>query len=168
MEEARFWELLERARAVAGGGRDEEALTELADRLTDLLEALPPEQILGFQGTWDRLRIDAFRWDLWGAAWVLMDGCDDECFEFFRNWLIAQGEETYRIALTEQDGLASLPYLTDDAQDDEVAYAAADAYEELLGEELPAGEPDPPTAVGEPFDEKTVKRQYPRLAARFG
>ncbi|WP_449342020.1 DUF4240 domain-containing protein [Streptomyces aurantiogriseus] len=41
------------------------------------------------RGRYDR----AYTWDLWGAAWVLLDGASDDAFDFFRCWLIGQGRE---------------------------------------------------------------------------
>lgn len=43
---------------------------------------------------------------LWDAATVMKNGCRDECFLYFRAWLIAQGKETYLEALRDPDSLA--------------------------------------------------------------
>ena len=36
---------------------------------------------------------------LWAAAYILMDGCSDDTFDYFRGWLIAQGKETFEKVL---------------------------------------------------------------------
>jgi hypothetical protein len=60
----RFWELVEAA-AVA----DDVDCEAQADRLTAMLEQLPPEEIVSFdQHFWLRLA-EAYRWDLWGLAY---------------------------------------------------------------------------------------------------
>jgi len=62
-----------------------------AGRLTAMLEQLAPEGIVSFdEHFWLRLA-EAYRWDLWGLAYQLNGGCSDDCFVYFRCWLLAAG-----------------------------------------------------------------------------
>jgi hypothetical protein len=170
VDENRFWEYVSRAHAAAGGRRDDEALDAQAEHLAAALTGQPPNELLDFQSLWDRFHAAAYRWDLWGAAYVINGGCSDDGFHYFRNWLIAQGRDVYTAALADPESLADLPGVEPDrAEDEAVAYAAADVYEELTGEEMPesAVEHAPEPAGDDDWDEDTVDEHFPRLAARF-
>src|SRR5690606_24866072 len=100
----------------------------------------------------------AYRWDLWGAAWVLLDGASDDAFDFFRCWLIGQGREVFEGALHDPDALADL--LDDDFDEEvdgdgeELGYAADEAYEQLTGTIAPdlGLPPGPAEPEGTPLD----------------
>jgi Protein of unknown function (DUF4240) len=84
MDEPAFWQLMADTRSAAGNdtGRQSELLEER-------LRQLPPRQIVDFQRTRRRLDEQAYTWDLWGAAYVIEDGCSDDCFRDFRAYLIS-------------------------------------------------------------------------------
>ena len=52
---------------------------------------------------------------MWGAAYVIEDGCSDDCFRDFRNYVISLGRASYSAALRNPDSLAAV------AQDEEPA-----------------------------------------------
>lgn len=90
MDETEFWELIDSTRQAAGGDPEEQA-----DLLVERLLALDPERVLDFARHFEARYNRAYRWDLWGAAWLLLDGCSDDAFDFFRCWLIGQGREVF-------------------------------------------------------------------------
>src|SRR5687767_14484267 len=71
---------------------------------------------------------------LWGAAFVIMGGCSDDGFEYFRGWLISRGEDVYTQVLENPEYLAE--YFTEDIlredllapQLEEMLYVASHAY----------------------------------------
>ena len=79
MDEASFWRLIVDTRAAAGNdtGRQSELLEERLSRL-------PAKQIAEFQRIRHGLDQQAYTWDVWGAAYVIEDGCSDDCFRDFR------------------------------------------------------------------------------------
>lgn len=161
MDAAQFWQLIEYSRENSGGDLDEQA----AD-LTDLLSELPPDQILAFDRTFHRLLNDAYRWDLWAAAFIINGGCSDDSFEYFRCWLIAQGERVYREALADPESL--IGRAEPDAEAESMLYAAGDAYEVETGRKLTEMHaPQPEQPAGEPWEENQLKTMYPRLWAAF-
>src|SRR4051812_6372068 len=122
VDAATFWQLIKDSRENAGGD-----LAEQADELTDLLSDLPPGEILGFDRYFRDLLAAAYRWDLWAAAAIINGGCSDDGFEYFRAWLIAQGERVYREVLADPETLVNR--VVPDATDAEsMLYAAGDAY----------------------------------------
>ena len=85
-------------------GRD---LGWMADWLEGQMRGMQPEQILKFYAILCGYQEAANKYGLWTAAELLkQNGCSDERFLYFRNWLIAQGKEVYLAALKDPDSLA--------------------------------------------------------------
>ncbi|WP_129843843.1 DUF4240 domain-containing protein [Streptomyces sp. RFCAC02] len=176
MYESDFWELVDSTRAAADGAPDAHA-----DLLVERLCDLDPETVTDFARHVESRLGRAYRWDLWGAAQVVVgagDGppVDDETFENVRCLLIAGGRDVFEGALQDPDALARLlppgfdPAVAADAE--EFGFAAYDAYERLTGDELPdLGLPEPPGApegVRPDLDDPAaLAAAYPALWARF-
>lgn len=160
MDRNQFWTLVEAADATSEEG---------CERLTGRLSTLSPEDIEGFARTLEELRAAAYRWDLWGAAYVANGGCSDDGFEYFRAWLVTQGRAVYEAASQDPDAIAA-HVIPDDCECESLLYVAHEAYERRTGRSLPAQEvlePDRPT--GEPWnfdDAEEMRRRYPRLCRR--
>ncbi|WP_199826355.1 DUF4240 domain-containing protein [Streptomyces sp. SBT349] len=171
MDETDFWDIIDSTRREAGGDPDVHA-----DALVERLAGLDPEAVTDFARHFEARFARAGRWDLWGAAWVLLGSAGDDTFENFRCWLIGQGRGLFEGALADPDALAGLlpgdfdPRTEGEAE--ELGYAAYDAYEQLTGEQLPGlGMPQPqPEPEGERpdfEDDAALAAAYPRLWARF-
>jgi hypothetical protein len=161
MDAATFWQLIEDSRENAGGDVDEQA-----SELTDLLADLPPDEIVAFDRYFRELLAAAYRWDLWGAAYIINGGCSDDGFEYFRAWLIAQGERVYREALDDPESLVDRA--EPDAIDAEsMLYAAADAYKVETGRELPTPAAGPSEPAGDRWTEDDLPARFPKLWAAF-
>jgi Protein of unknown function (DUF4240) len=101
MNRAAFWGLIESARAEADN--DTERQSEL---LEERLSELPPRQIVRFQQIRRQMDERAYTWDIWGTAFVIDDGCSDDCFRDFRAYLISLGPRAFAAALRNPDSLA--------------------------------------------------------------
>lgn len=75
------------------------------------------EDILDFQFLFQELMNASYQSRLWGAAYILMGGCSDDAFDYFRGWLIGQGEEIYNKVVKDPEFLAE--YINEDNLDDE-------------------------------------------------
>ncbi|HEY6815918.1 MAG TPA: DUF4240 domain-containing protein [Croceibacterium sp.] len=166
----RFWKIIERTRSPDGD--QERQMAALAAELS----AMPPDEIEAFGAVFDRLLIESYSWDLWGAAHVIMGGASDDSFDYFRVWLISRGRSVFEAARANPDELAALiPAGFDEAAEFELlAYVAADAWAEKTGDDptnmpRPAYPTYPDEPMGEPFDESSgdLAERYPRLWARF-
>ncbi|MDT0322826.1 DUF4240 domain-containing protein [Streptomyces millisiae] len=170
MDETDFWEIIDSTRESAGG--DPEAH---ADLLVDRLAELDPEAVTDFARHFESRFGRAYRWDVWGAAWVLLGDAGDAAFENFRCWLISRGRQVFEGTLHEPDALAELlgpegfdRHTDGDAED--VGFAAYDAYDRLTGTELPdlglPEQPRDPEGVPVDFaDTEAMAAAYPRLWA---
>jgi hypothetical protein len=163
-----FWAMIEAARKA--GKNDQEAMCEA---LAEALGELEAKEIAGFDTVLRELRNAAYRWDLWGAAYLMAGGCSDDGFEYFRNWLIATGKKTYEAALADPDSLASVPMgLSDDGicEFESLWYVAPDVYEQVAGKAIPRNVKQPKEPAGAEFDfedEGEMRRRYPKLARKF-
>jgi hypothetical protein len=163
MDAAAFWQLIEESRENAGGDLDEQA----AD-LTDLLSELPADEIVAFDRMFRQYLNDAYRWDLWGAAYIINGGCSDDGFEYFRCWLIAEGERVYLEALADPESLVGRAEPDGQNEAESMQYAAADAYEVETGRKLTDLHIVPPSEpAGEPWEEDDLEARFPRLWAAF-
>ena len=161
MDTSTFWGLIDTARDTAHGDVERQA-----EVLTELLEGLPPDEIVGFDRIFREQLAAAYRWDLWAAAYIINGGCSDDAFEYFRCWLIAQGEQVFRDALADTETLVDRA--EPDAEGESMLYAATEAYESVTGTTLSEPIVHPSEPSGEPWEEDDLEDLLPKLWARFG
>ncbi|HCA85537.1 MAG TPA: polymerase [Streptomyces sp.] len=171
MDETEFWAIVDSSREAAEGDPEEQA-----DALVDRLVLLDPDSVVDFARHFESRLGRSYRWDLWGAARLLLGSASDDAFDNFRCWLIGQGRHVFEGALHEPDDLAELlddfdEELDGDAED--LGYAAYEAYEQLTGMELPDLElpEQPEEPAGTPVgldDPKALAERFPELTDRFG
>jgi hypothetical protein len=164
LDQMQFWKLIEETKAGVGGD-----CKEHVDRLRAKLSGLSEEEIITFAETMENMLHEAYTWELWVAAYIINGGCSDDMFEYFRLWLIAQGEQIFKRAVIDPEALADFPgELPDYALCEELGYVAEDAYEQKTGEEMP--DYQMPSALARPRGRRCKEGEedqlYPRLAIR--
>jgi hypothetical protein len=166
IDEARFWRLTADPRAAADN--DTGRQSELLDAR---LRRLPAEQIAAFERIRRKLDRRAYTWEVWGAAYVVEDGCSDDCFRDFRAYLISLGRGPYETALRNPDALASTVEDAETGDWENADDVAPDAYESVAGEDISGDSSDlSGNPRGAPWDDdhaEQLVQRYPRLAARF-
>ncbi|MDZ4791187.1 MAG: DUF4240 domain-containing protein [Hyphomicrobiales bacterium] len=162
MQVDQFWDHINIVRAAAGADLDER-IKKLRERLQDL----PAEELQSFQNHYDAQLRQAYRWDLWGAAYIMLGGCSDDSFRYFRDWLISEGVGTFEKALENPDSLADVEYI--DMPDLETfGYITLEIYEQKAIKELnrdfstEGAEP-----AGERWEEDNLMTLFPRLSAKY-
>ena len=164
MDDKRFWDLIDGSRTEAGGDPDAQA-----EALTRRLRQLDAESIQVFDRIFAERLDDSYRWDLWAAAYIVKGGCSDDCFDYFRMWLISRGRVAFERALADPESVGELLNPGDEAEAESFGYAAADAYQQATGTQLPAPEIEQKAEPsGTEWDEESVDEIFPRLARRFG
>ncbi len=161
MDDAAFWEIIEGAKLGSSSSYDR------PHSLRAALEKLPPDEIQGFHEAYIAKVDAAYTWSLWGAAYVMNGGCSDDCFDYFRDWLISEGQSVYEAAVENPESLANLEG-TDEFELEEFRYVADEVYETKTGRAMDpnyAEFPDDPT--GEPWDEDAVDKLFPKLAEKY-
>lgn len=168
MKDRQFWDIIERSLASSRGSSERQAA-----ELEEILAALPPAQIASFDASFTAKTDALYSWEIWGAVYVLLEYCADDCFEYFRNWVVGQGRDYYAAVSLDPLALGDGRLANDaEAGDAELLdYASVDAYARASGgRDLYEDYPDnPASATGsEPagtrsWDEENVADFYPDL-----
>jgi len=166
VDEATFWNLVEQTRKASGNNTGDQS-----SRLEERLSKLPPQAIVKFAQIRHQLDQRAYTYRMWGAAYVIDDGCSDDCFRDFRAYVISLGPRAYEQAIANPDSLASVAQDAETGDWENADNVAPDAYSSRTGNDFPIDESDlSGRPAGTPFPENDIallKRQYPKLAARF-
>ena len=169
MDKSAFWKMIETAKTRSKG--DPFKQVEL---LRAALQKLAPEEIVDFDKVFSRLKAESYRNDLWAAAYIIQGGCSDDGFEYFRCWLIAQGQKVYEAALRDPETLAdAIDYEEDEREEvldvvgNDMVGIAWQAYQAKTGKDMPAHRVRL-VLKGPKWDEDEVGSLYPKLHARFG
>ncbi len=156
-----FWDVIDQARAKG------KSCAEGARALERILSELSSTAIEAFARDQENLMRSSYRWDLWGAAFVINGGCSDDGFDYFRGWLMLQGRDVWEAALRDPESLADLSF-EGDADCEDALYAASKAYEAVAGRSLPSiGDLRPGGPTGTRWQETDLETLYPKLWARF-
>lgn len=165
MDSEAFWAIIEQARAES---KDECEGVALA--VQRHLEAIPLQDIEEFCHLFDSVRDSLDTWDLRGVA-ALLDLGQDDGFDYFRGWIIAQGRETVLLAQNDPETLGlgvdpvrSLPWCED------MISAGRLAYKVVTGKHGPRSRISNGLAVlphGKKLsDLEDIRERFPRLFAK--
>lgn len=129
MSEDQFWDLL--GSAHRKGDDWEEQLEWLVAKLSKK----SAQDIIRFDYHFNQNYYRSYTSDLWAAAYIIMGGCSDDSFDYFRAWLMFLGKEPYEEALRNPESI--IPYLKEIEDDvpefENFLYVANTAYEEKTG-----------------------------------
>ncbi len=162
MDKAQFWQLIEQSKNKAGDCEKQAA------KLQKLLSKLSAEEIVEFSRIFDEFSRLAYSWDLWGAAYLINGGASDDGFQYFRWWLIAQGQEYFEAAIEnpERAGDNAEP---EEAECEAISYCIAEAYQEKTGQDFPRTYSESvPQPTGQPWEEDDLDHRFPALCEKFG
>ncbi|MBY6240624.1 DUF4240 domain-containing protein [Methylosinus sp. Sm6] len=162
MDETNFWQIVERVHRAAGD--DMELKCRIIERD---ISALPAAEALDFARLFDTMMGRAYRWPLWGAAFVINGGCGDDTFSDFRASLISRGREAFESAQADPDSLADAEFDAEAWFYEGYQYAVGRGVKTATKGERPSPAPfsDP---SGQDWKEDEVYGLFPRLAAKFG
>lgn len=169
MDHDQFWKVIADSRQDFDPKRRDGNMDLQAQRLEEILSALPPAEVADFERIFTENYYAAYRWDLWGAAYIIEEGCSDDGFMDFRYWLISMGREVFEAALANPESLAKV------AGKPGVEVCAFEEFGSIARrvlEDAGAPEPDesasPQEPVGEPWEEDDLPERFPKLWAEFG
>ncbi len=162
MNEDEFWSVVDESITASGG-----VYNEQVNDLKNILLKLDTPAIEKFDNTFTALLAVSYNWKLWGAAYVINGGCSDDCFDDFRQYLIAHGKGKFYETLKDPESCADWIKSEDEEEWEGFQYAAASAYKEKTGKDIPKSYNPDVEITGKKFDEDNVARQYPKLARKF-
>lgn len=162
MSQEKFWAIIHQNR------RNCNDCEALANALQSSLSQLSPAEIIEFDFLFRQKVIEAYRWDLWGIAYLINGGCSDDSFEYFRYWLIGQGQTVYETVLANPEAILDFIDEETDIECESLIYASQYAYEALVGAALPSQELTyPQEPAGEQWEEEDLEHLFPRVAAQY-
>ena len=103
MNEQNLWKLVQDAKEA------KPTAYQQTQYLTRVISSYSAQSILSLKNIYWKLLKSSFTADLWAAAYVLNNGCSEQNFLYFRNWLILQGQSTFKKAI--QDPECLIDYL---------------------------------------------------------
>lgn len=165
MDQAAFWQIIDAAR---GAGSCE----LLAASVQSALRSRGLDETIAFNVLFDEALDALYTWDLWAVAYIVHGGCSDDAFEYFRSWVISQGQQAFDLAVSDPAtfGMAIDPDTDDeDLECEDLLYAAREAHKELTGEYGPErinAYPEQP--LGQRWEEDELESRLPSLWARWG
>src|SRR3990172_3616136 len=123
MDEDSFWSIIEKSKAASGNN-----YTKQIKSLENVLLGLEEFEIEKFNKTFTAIMAGYYDWKLWGASYVINGGCSDDCFEYFRQYLIAHGKEKFYSTLKEPESCAGWIKSEDEENWEGIQYSAFHAY----------------------------------------
>jgi hypothetical protein len=99
--------------------------------------SLTPKQMVGFRLRTDKLLHDTYNSEMWCAGYIMNGGCSDDGFEYFRNWVISRGKETFYKSKQKPDNL--IDEVDEDLEMYEFEsfwYVALEAFKQKTGKDL--------------------------------
>jgi len=159
MPESYFWQVIQDVRIKSNKNYNVQC-----QLLVDTLATLPGEEIIRFDRTFATLMAKSYGFKLWEAAYALNGGCSDDCFQYFRTWLISQGKNKFYWT-TKYPRLLFLFGVKEMVENYEgLSYCAYEAYQNKLGRELPNRNDILYGDEGRMFSEGLAFIRYPELA----
>jgi hypothetical protein len=161
MDENGFWKIVQDANDASGGDMERKCV-----KLRQLISALPRADAIEFAQLFDAMMDKAYSSPLWGAAYLINDGCSDDTFTDFRASLISRGRQAFERAVSDPDSLADEDSSESDWFYEGYEYAANDGVEAAGGKW-----PQPTTPIeltGADWQEDDLDTMFPKLSAKFG
>ncbi len=167
-----FWEIIELSRRNVRPDKSEGNMERQRREFEALLSRLSTDKIVAF----DRQLVEqmkiAYRWDLWGAAYLIASGCSDDGFVDFRGWLISMGRQVFERAMADVESLADIASGpgVEDVFFEGFINVPEQVYEQLTGREIPEYME---SSLGEPAGDRweptgdDLRRRFPRLWAKY-
>jgi len=101
LTEDRFWEIIDSS--------------EKGKNLENELTKLSEDEIFGYTYWWNYFHRQSYNQALWAVAYVVLGGCGDDGFDYFRFWLVTRGKIVYKNAIEDADSLCEeFELLTED------------------------------------------------------
>jgi len=162
MNEDVFWKLIEESRTASKNNYQKQI-----ELLQAKLLSMDAQEIDFFYNRLLSLLDISYDWNLWGAAYVINGGCSEDCFDYFRQYLISYGKDKFYKTIKDPESCA--PWIKSEEEEDwEGLYQCAYlAYKQKTGNDIPKSYIPDFVLKGIPFDEEKVFEQYPKLAKRF-
>ncbi len=159
IDEVLFWEIFERVKA------ESESAVSRPDVLFNILLNFKASEIKCFDQIFQDKLQESYTWDLWGVAYIAFGGCGDDGFDYFRAWLISEGNVVFRAAIAKAESLVDMELKP--TKLDALLYVAGEVFELKSGKPLTARrrKRTKPSGVEWAEDDAALKERFPKAWA---
>jgi len=165
MDSEEFWRAVEDARSRARSDK------EFCAHMKCMLKRLNEEGIRQYYKTYSDIEANAHSFRLWGAAYIINNGCSDDDIFGFIAWLISQGRQTFDRVVADPDVLAEYTFPKSGTFLEKFELLAIQMYERKIGEMPPPDEKNGKKQEEEKWwdfdDVDEMKARYPKLFERY-
>jgi Protein of unknown function (DUF4240) len=158
-----FWRIVDKVHAASKGD-----MKIKCDLLAAALRELSSQELQSFDEHFSNYFFRAYTWDIWGAAFIINDGCSEDSFMDFRSTLISLGRLPFEAAIVNTDSLVNFEIDPAWATFEGYQYVATKVYEEMNGKEIGRHGRDPQRVAGNRFNEWEMSSRFPKLVAKYG
>lgn len=169
MDEASFWELVDRSVELCEPGSDGQYKW-----LSEQLKVLPVEEIIQFENRLNELKAKCCTFPVLAANFIMQSYVSDDVFEDFRLWLISNGKARFYAALGNPDSIADFCDVEDpvvEINGEGLLYVAGRAYREKTGNDdfvdRAESVPDPDIDEEWPDKKEGFEELMPKLYRKF-
>lgn len=156
-----FWELIDDSR------KETETKDDFLEVLSKKLEGFKPSELKRFQKLVLTYQNQLNHWDIWALAYIVRRGCGDDCFDYFRLWVVSKGKEVFE-AVKNNDSIKFRKIFADeDPTFEEFEYLTEEIYEEITDKEMKQPSVRASKIKGEEWDEDKICDDYPELCKIF-
>lgn len=161
IDEDLFWRIISES---ADANDINDQLLQIADKLTTFRAA----DIKRFISLYAKHMKSLYHWNVWALAYAARGGCSDTAFEFFRTWLICQGDRSL-LQSTKTKPLLVAPQVPKDPMlpADSFLLNLLDVYYKRANKTLSPPNIDTDTPRGKRWKEETFAQQFPELARHY-
>jgi hypothetical protein len=161
INEVVFWELIDICR------KKTENTDEFIEILREKLLAFKITEIKAFQKLLLTYHNQLNHWNIWALAYVNRRGCGDDCFEYFRFWIISKGKEAFEIIKDFDINNFNKVFNDEDPQFEEFEYLAEEVYSEKTGKVMKQPSVKVSKIQGREWDEDKICLEFPKLCKIF-
>jgi hypothetical protein len=162
VDEAQFWDLVQRTHDAAGNDMDRKCEVLKAE-----IGMSSKNDANDFAVLFDTMMDRAYSHKLWGAAYVIHGGCSDDTFDDFRSSLISRGRVGFERAIADPESLADEEFDNATWFYEGYQYAVTAAVKAVAGLRPRRRHPHPDRPSGEDWREDDLPALFPRLSAKF-
>lgn len=160
IDENLFWELIEEAR------KKSENSTEFLGILEEKLMEFKSSEIKKFSKFTKKFSNDLHSSDLWALAYIVRNGCSDDCFDYFKAWVISKGRYALK-TVSESDGENLMKLFNEDPQLEEFLDIAEKVYVEKTGTMMPYVSIKAPKLKGTMWKVDELPHKFPHYCDVF-
>lgn len=162
MNEQIFWAIIQSADDQAQG-----SMYAKCEAIKAEIAKLSEEDAKVFAELFDAMMDKAYTWPLWGAAYLINGGCEEDAFADFRALLISRGQQAFEQAVTDPDSLADGDFDEYSWVLESYEYAVSEGVEAVLGSEPERKTPAPTEPAGEKWAEEKLSALYPKISNKL-